>query len=164
MNLGTVTMAIVAIFLNKHVIILNGTTRDEEYGKLLAWEEHEDAFDWMHTRRQFLPGEGLLILEAQDRLLEFLIACCQLILHDIPAGELVSNIHPIEHEPPRKATIDNSGAASLAVMAEEAPYRSPSDLDSSRSSHSSARGLPTPKTTFGHCERTQAIFPIDCLR
>ncbi|KAL7627940.1 hypothetical protein AAE478_002135 [Parahypoxylon ruwenzoriense] len=129
MHLGKITAAVVAIFLNLHVMILNGTTRDEEYGKLLAWEEHKDAFDWTHTRRQFLPGEGLLILEAQDRLLEFLVACCRLILHDIPARELVSNIHLIEHEPPRKVTVDNSGAASLTVMAEEAPYRSPSHLD-----------------------------------
>ncbi|KAI1634877.1 hypothetical protein F4809DRAFT_490954 [Biscogniauxia mediterranea] len=130
MSMGKVTMAIVAIFLNMHVMILNGTTRDEDYGKLLAWEDHEDAFDWMHTRRQFLPGEGLLILEAQDRLLEFLVACCRMILHDIPAGEILDNIYPlIEHEPPRRITVDNSGAASLAVMAEEAPYRAPSDID-----------------------------------
>ncbi|KAI5919459.1 hypothetical protein F4810DRAFT_505420 [Camillea tinctor] len=130
MHLGKVTMAIVAGFLNLHVMILNGTTQDEEYGKVLAWEDHEDAFDWMHTRRQFLPGEGLLILEAQDRLLEFLVACCRLILHDITAEELVSNIYPvIEYEPPRKVRLENGVTTSLAVMAEEAPYRHPSDLD-----------------------------------
>ncbi|KAH9986731.1 hypothetical protein F4779DRAFT_304859 [Xylariaceae sp. FL0662B] len=130
MHLGKVTMAIVAVFLNLHVMVLNGTTRDDEYGKLLAWEDHEDAFDWMHTRQQFLPGEGLLILEAQDRLLHFLVACCRLILHDIAAEELVSSIYPIiEYEPPRKINVDSSGATSLAIMAEEAPYRPPSDID-----------------------------------
>ncbi|KAL1863080.1 hypothetical protein VTK73DRAFT_6460 [Phialemonium thermophilum] len=132
MHLGKVTMAVVPIFLNEHVMVLNGTKRDDEYGKLLAWEEHEDAFDWMQNRRQFIPGEGLLILEAQDQLLDFLIKCCRLILHDIPAEQMVSDIHPVEPEPPRKISIDSSGAASLAAMAEEAPYRPPADIDFTR--------------------------------
>ncbi|KAI1447037.1 hypothetical protein F5Y02DRAFT_50465 [Annulohypoxylon stygium] len=130
MHLGHVTMAIIPGFLNQHVMVLNGTTRDDEYGELLAWDDHEDAFDWMHTRRQFNPGEGLLILEAQDRLLESLIAWCRQILHDIPVGDLVSSIYPTtEHEPPHKMNADNTGAPPLATMTEEAPYRLPSDID-----------------------------------
>ncbi|KAH9886881.1 hypothetical protein F4778DRAFT_797768 [Xylariomycetidae sp. FL2044] len=132
MHLAKVTMAVVPVYLNEYVMILNGITMDEDYGKLLNWDDHPDAFDWMHQRRQFLPGEGLLILEVQDRLLAFLIACCRVILHDIAAGELVSDIHPIEPEPPRKSTVDSTGTASLAVMAEEAPYRVPSQLDLTR--------------------------------
>ncbi|KAI0896191.1 hypothetical protein F4806DRAFT_502516 [Annulohypoxylon nitens] len=130
MHLGKVTMAVIPIFLNLHVMVLNGITKDKECGELFAWEDHEDAFEWMQSRRQFLPGEGLLILQAQDRLMEFLVSCCRQILHDIPAGELISDIHPvIEHEPPCNITVDNSGASSLTIMAEEAPYRLPSDLD-----------------------------------
>ncbi|XDG02516.1 hypothetical protein ABKA04_002131 [Annulohypoxylon sp. FPYF3050] len=130
MHLGKVTMAVIPVFLNLHVMVLNGITQDKEYGELFAWEDHEDAFEWMQSRRQFLPGEGLLILQAQDRLMEFLVSCCRQILHDIPAGELISDLHPvIEHEAPRNITVDNSGASSLTIMAEEAPYRLPSDLD-----------------------------------
>jgi hypothetical protein len=75
MYLGRISKAIVPIFLNCYVVMLNGMTKPEDYGKLVAWEEHEDAFDWMHTRKQFLPGEALDILEAEDRLIKFLVHC-----------------------------------------------------------------------------------------
>ncbi|KAB5518728.1 hypothetical protein GE09DRAFT_1294017 [Coniochaeta sp. 2T2.1] len=118
---GRVTMAVVPIFLNEHVMIMNGVTQDGDYGKLVAWEDHPDAFEWMTSRKQCLPGEGLLILEAQDRLLQFLVECCRLILHDIPADRLAA-----------EAAEAAAGFASLAVMAEEAPYRVPQNLDLAR--------------------------------
>ncbi|KAI1744849.1 hypothetical protein F4680DRAFT_168412 [Xylaria scruposa] len=129
MHLGKVTMAIVPIFLNQYVMTLNGMTRQEDYGRLIAWDEHEDAFDWMHTRKQFLPGEGLLILEFQERLLEFLIDCCKLILHDIPLDQMTSNKFAIRPEPPLKESFDATGFSTLSIMAKEAPYRPPARLD-----------------------------------
>ncbi|KAI2635615.1 hypothetical protein GGS26DRAFT_506091 [Hypomontagnella submonticulosa] len=129
MHLGKVTMAIVPIFLNEYVMTLNGMTRQEDYGRLIAWDEHEDAFDWMHTRRQFLPGEGLLILEFQERLLEFLVDCCKAILHDIPLDRMTSNEFAIQPEPPLKESIDAAGFATLSTMAREAPYRPPARID-----------------------------------
>ncbi|KAI0533533.1 hypothetical protein GGR58DRAFT_486103 [Xylaria digitata] len=129
MHLGKVTMAIVAIFLNKYVMMLNGITRREDYGKLVAWEEHEDAFNWMHTRKQFLPGEGLLILEFQERLLEFLVDCCKEILHDIPLDQMTSDKLAIQPEPPLKESLDATGFSTLSIMAKEAPYRPPARLD-----------------------------------
>lgn len=129
MHLGKVTMAIVPIFLNEYVMTLNGMTRQEDYGRLLAWEDHEDAFDWMHTRKQFLPGEGLLILEFQERLLEFLVDCCKTILHDIPLEQMTSNEFAIQPEPPLKESLDATGFSTLSVMAKEAPYRLPAKLD-----------------------------------
>ncbi|KAI0545396.1 hypothetical protein F4679DRAFT_561204 [Xylaria curta] len=129
MHLGKVTMAIVPIFLNQYVMTLNGMTRQEDYGKLIAWDEHEDAFDWMHTRKQFLPGEGLLILEFQERLLEFLVDCCKTILHDIPLNHMTSNKFAVQPEPPSKESLDATGFSTLSIMAKEAPYRPPARLD-----------------------------------
>lgn len=129
-HFGMVSKAIVPIFLNEHVMILNGVagnTRD--YGKLMAWEEHPDAFDWMHTRKQFLPGEGLVILEAQNRLLAFLVQCCQQLLHDIPETTLTSDSFPVLPEPQLKPESEIKGFESLGVMATEAPYRVPAELD-----------------------------------
>lgn len=129
MHLGNVSLVLVPIFLNGYVMTLNGMTREEDYGKIIDWDEHEDAFDWMHTRKQFIPGEGLAILEAQTRLMAFLVCCCQKILHDIPTDELVSDIHPIQPEPSPKANGDKNGLTSLVTLAEEAPYRAPAKLD-----------------------------------
>ncbi|KAI1127038.1 hypothetical protein F5Y10DRAFT_243534 [Nemania abortiva] len=132
MHLGKVTMAIVPIFLNEYVMTLNGMTRQEDYGRLIAWEEHEDAFDWMHTRKQFLPGEGLMILEFQERLLEFLVDCCKTILHDIPFDQTTSDQFVIQPEPLFKESLDATGFSTLSIMAKEAPYRPPARLDLQR--------------------------------
>lgn len=133
MHLGKVTMALQPAFLNHHVFMLNGMTRDRDYGRLVGWDEHEDAFDWMHTRKQFLPGEGLLIVEAQERLLTFLVQCCLRILHEIAADDLLRDaLYAVQPEPRLKEATDASGLGSLAVMAEEAPYRVPADLDLGR--------------------------------
>ncbi|KAI0862183.1 hypothetical protein F4860DRAFT_473804 [Xylaria cubensis] len=129
MHLGKVTMAIVPIFLNEYVMTLNGMTRQEDYGRLIAWDEHEDAFDWMYTRKQFLPGEGLLILEFQERLLEFLVNCCKAILHDIPSDQITSDKFSIQPEPPLRESLDATGFSTLSIMAKEAPYRPPARLD-----------------------------------
>ncbi len=135
MHIGMVTQAIVPDFLNTYIVILNGISdrqMDRDYGKLVQWEDRPDAFDWMATRRQFQPGEALLILEAQERLMDFLLSCVKQLLHDIPDCQLISDLCPIQPEPPSKSEIDVAGHASLAVMAAERSYRLPADLDLSR--------------------------------
>ncbi|KAI1779421.1 hypothetical protein F4818DRAFT_140310 [Hypoxylon cercidicola] len=129
MHLGQVTMAIVPIFLNEYVMTLNGMARQEDYGRLLAWDEHEDAFSWMNDHKQFLPGEGLLVLEFQERLLEFLVDCCKTILHEIPLDRMTSDEFAIQPEPPLKESLDATGFSTLSIMAKEAPYRPPAKLD-----------------------------------
>ncbi|KAI1364590.1 hypothetical protein F5Y08DRAFT_328581 [Xylaria arbuscula] len=111
MHLGKVTSSIVPIFLNTYVMMLNGMARQEDYGKL------------------FLPGEGLLILEFQERLLGFLIECCRSILHDIPLDQMTSDKFAIQPEPQLKKPLDAAGYANLSIMAKEAPYRPPAKLD-----------------------------------
>ncbi|RSL64592.1 hypothetical protein CEP53_003994 [Fusarium sp. AF-6] len=131
-HLGLVSRALVPVFLNQHVMVLHGATTAEGYGKLVAWDDHPDAFEWMYMRKQFLSGEGLLILEVQARLMEFLVDCCHEILHEIPPADLISDAYPVQPEPPLKTDNDASGIASLAVMAAEAPYRLPEWLNLER--------------------------------
>ncbi|CAI7631482.1 unnamed protein product [Penicillium glandicola] len=129
-HIGRASKAIRIIFLHKHTMIMNGLTENiSDYGILVAWSEHPDAFDWVAKRKQCIPGEGLIILEAQERLLTFLLECCKHILHDIPKSNLTSESFPVLPEPPLKPENDISGFESLSVMAEEAPYRVPAQLD-----------------------------------
>ncbi|KAK1979297.1 hypothetical protein LZ30DRAFT_597261 [Colletotrichum cereale] len=132
MHLGLITKKIVPVFLNGHVMVLNGAYDAGSYGKLLAWEDHPDCFDWMHTGRQFLPGEGLLVLEAQEKTLSFLVKCCEGILHDIPPATLTTDAFPVVEEPHLGGDTAKDGFASLTEMAEEAPYRLPARLDVDR--------------------------------
>jgi hypothetical protein len=128
MHLGLVTMALVPVFLNCYTKTFNGVTNDRDYGKLVSWDANDEAFEWMSTRSQFLPGEALLILEAQDRLMSFLVACCGKVLHDIPPDSLLDDAYPVQPEPTLKSSINASGGTSLTVLAEEAPYRPPANI------------------------------------
>ncbi|PWY69622.1 hypothetical protein BO94DRAFT_628459 [Aspergillus sclerotioniger CBS 115572] len=105
MHLCLVTKAIVPIFLNEHVLMLNGMTENT------------------HERLQ---------LDAQGRLLTFLVQCSREILRDIPEPSLSSDTFPILPEPQLKPESEISGFESLSVMAAEAPYRVPAQLDLGR--------------------------------
>jgi len=128
-HFGRVSKAIVPNFLNGHVMLFRGRTTADTYGQLLDWDDHPDAFDWMNERIETLPGEGLLILEIQHRVLEFLVRCCELILYDLDSKSLASDNFALQ--PTFKpASVNNiEGLSSLSAMAIEALYRPPSSLD-----------------------------------
>ena len=128
MHFGIVTKAIVPHFLNNHVMMLRGRTTPSTYGELLNWDDHPDAFTWFNTRRQFQPGEGLLVLEAQDGIMTFLVRCVKEILHEMTEDQLLD----IETQSPPSLTEDDSLSTSVAIMAAEAPYRVPSHLSFAR--------------------------------
>ncbi|KAJ9490176.1 hypothetical protein VN97_g3097 [Penicillium thymicola] len=129
-NMDRVSNAVGLIFLDNHMMMMNGLTENmKNYGKLVAWSENPDAFEWTTNQKQCIPGEGLLILEIQERLLTFLVQCCTQLLHDIPEPTLTSDSFPILPELPLEREGEISGFESLGVMAAEAPYRVPAQLD-----------------------------------
>jgi hypothetical protein len=132
MHFGRVTQSLMPVFLNTYTMILNGAHDHEEYGKLVSWDEDEDAFFWYIGGMQFMPGEGLLVLEAQKMVMDFLVALCNNILHDIPADIRLTDVYPAQPEPLLKTDNEAGGFDSMAVMALEAPYRVPARLDFAR--------------------------------
>lgn len=131
-RLGNSSNAIVPICVYQSTMILNGATGPDEYGKLLAWHEHPQAHNWLRSEKQFEPGDGFSVLEAQEGLLSFLVDCCKHILHDIAEESLTSNAFPIQKEPQLKTEAEATGFDSLAVMVAEEPYRVPAHLDLER--------------------------------
>jgi hypothetical protein len=132
MHFGRVTQSLMPVFLNTYTMILNGAHSPAEYGKLVSWDEDEDAFTWYVSGTQFMPGEGLLVLEAQNMVMDFLVAFCNKMLHDIPAESLLTDAYPVQPEPILKTDRELGGFGSMAVMALEAPYRVPARLDFAR--------------------------------
>ncbi|MCJ1396236.1 hypothetical protein MMC18_009125 [Xylographa bjoerkii] len=127
-HMGIISMAISRPFLNEYTMLLHGQITPNTYGKLLSWSENDDAFDWMMSGIGKQPGEGLLILEIQKRVLEFLVHCCQSILADLPPESLTDESTPVQAEPEPLIT-DPTAWPSLAAMSMEAPYRVPAHLD-----------------------------------
>jgi hypothetical protein len=125
-RMGLVSRAILPKFLNMYTMYLDDGSV-ESYGKLVSWDESDEAMEAAMSRLAYQPGEGLLILEVQQRIMRFLIECCRAILHDFDSNSIASDQLPVKPEPP--PIVDPADYSSLAAMAAEAPYRVPSDLD-----------------------------------
>lgn len=115
-------------FLNEHVMMFAGRTDANTYGELIPWKAHPDAFNWMMTGYGANPGDGLIILEVQERLYRFLLDCCREILGDLGKALQQESSPP---EPPSLLVKDTS-VATMSVSAAEAPYRLPADLSLER--------------------------------
>ena len=129
---GKVTGKLKLAVLNKYTMMF-GVERNspDTYGELIAWDDNSDAMSWLMARKGFHPGEGLQLLEIQERLYQFLVKCCLAILHDTPRESLLQGDMPIQPEPPALSTSE-TGLNSLATVAAEAPYRLPVRLDLAR--------------------------------
>jgi hypothetical protein len=130
MRFGRVTGAINMPFLNEHTMFLDGQTA-ETYGRLDAWADNDEALDQMISGHGFHPGQGLTVLEIQQRIYGFLVECCQLILHDTDPSSLTDNKIPVKPEPPLISG-DPTEWPTMASIAAEAPYRVPAHLDFGR--------------------------------
>lgn len=128
-HVGIILRAITPEFLNEHIMMFSGRNSASTYGELTSWDDNPDAFQWMHERIAPQPGEGLLTLEIQSRLYNFLKECCKLIMHDIPEDKLGSDEYVVQpkFQPPSENDIE--GFQSLEILAMEAPYRRPMSLD-----------------------------------
>ena len=84
----------------------------------------------MFSRLAHQPGEGLLILEQQQKILAFLVECSESILHDIPPTSIFDDEFSIK--PDLGPIIDGAEYPTLATLATEAPYRLPAQLDLSK--------------------------------
>ncbi|TKA29579.1 hypothetical protein B0A50_03592 [Salinomyces thailandicus] len=129
---GRVARAIRPPFLDDdYAMYLSGRNSPERYGEILPYNVRDKVWDDWVSQRGKSVGDGLQILQTQQRLYRFLVRCCQEIMHDISAEALTSTAYPVLPEP-LAVTEKVSGLAPLAVMAAQAPYRVPGNLDLDR--------------------------------
>ena len=79
----------------------------------------------------FQAGEGLLVLEVQQKILGFLVRCAENILHDLLPLKPHGSIHP-PLLTPASITEHNTQWPSVAATLAEAPYRVPVQFDFAR--------------------------------
>lgn len=125
-HLGTISGALSLTFLKRHSIVLEGDT-EQTYGYLVSWTK-EEYKQRVESGLDHLPHEGLLVLEIQANLYDFLINWCRALLQDIDFAK----ISKLPSTPAPPLLIKSSEYSTLASITAEAPYRLPSKLDFSR--------------------------------
>lgn len=124
-------------YLDGYTMDFTCNTSPECYGQLVESTEPLKVFgtgvDFRLEGGICQPGDGLLLLEIQDRVYHFLVKVCKSILHDIPSQTLVGSQYPVLPEPPLpSANSREDGVVSLAVTHLEASYLAPGKTDFSR--------------------------------
>ncbi|KAK5065004.1 hypothetical protein LTR84_000839 [Exophiala bonariae] len=117
-------------YLHGYTMYLTGQTTEEGYGKIVHWKDETITFAEVGDTLQFQPGHGLLVLEIQSKILEFLVKCCFGIFRDIPKDELLKlEIAAPSENVEALPTIQYRSNGQLSTMIAEAPYRLPTILD-----------------------------------
>lgn len=129
---GQLSKAIQGVFLPGHDIIMAGQTA-ETYGKICR-QTAEENVEAIAKGASFRAGDGMDVLEVQERLMAFLVKFCQLIIERIDdkdledlEGDLVLNME-ISHQTRRNFP----GYEDMSQVVLEAPYIEPRDVDLER--------------------------------
>ncbi|KAI5244153.1 hypothetical protein E4T42_07198 [Aureobasidium subglaciale] len=112
----------------KGSMLFDDSENAQSYGQVVQESDDSDPAN-DHSGYRFKLGEGLLILETQQRLCQFLLACAKSIMHDV-APESTETISPDPEVQPSSAHEHTS--TSLAANTLDAPYLTPAELDISR--------------------------------
>jgi hypothetical protein len=119
----------VPVYLSRFTILLTEQTTPETYGRLLHWEKNDEAFDYLYNGIGMQPGEGLIVLEIQEKQLGFLLRCAESILHDLlPLSTPVPQASPV---PPLIVNSDGEFPSAAAAI-QKALYRVPIQFDFTR--------------------------------
>jgi hypothetical protein len=106
---------------------LTGQKDAQSFGRIYTWEEKEDAFDDMMSGIGSQPGEGLVCLETQQRVLKFLLGCVKEILHGLPlsGNTLVKAPESLSLDDPST----DMETSSISAYASGSAYRLPVQFD-----------------------------------
>ncbi|KAE9406699.1 hypothetical protein BT96DRAFT_987253 [Gymnopus androsaceus JB14] len=71
-------------YKNECTMYLTGNKDAKNYGKLVYWSEASHVMADMINGVGMIPGAGLIVLESQHKLYEFLVKVAKAIVHDLP--------------------------------------------------------------------------------
>ncbi|KAL8944455.1 MAG: hypothetical protein Q9211_000597 [Gyalolechia sp. 1 TL-2023] len=129
-HVGHVAQALMPPYLSGYTMLLAGQNTQYTYGRMISWDEDAEAFDMMSSGIGLQPGEGLQVMEIQQRKMDFLQKCTELVLQDLPLRDLGIPKQPAPADD--CLAIRASEWPSLTQEIEEAPYRLQDALDMTR--------------------------------
>lgn len=96
-ELGRASQAILPPYISRCTMYLTGQKTAERYGRIVGWDDGPGVFEDLMFGIGMQPGEGLVALEAQQKMLSFLVKCAKFIIHDLPLdGESIPEPPPLE--------------------------------------------------------------------
>lgn len=128
-HIGHLSKAVQGLFLPDHDMAMAGDSADT-YGKIYKNLSAEHVEDMM-TGRSYKSGDGMDVLEIQERLLGFLVTCCKLIMGDKLADLTEESTVTIQRSP-LQTNRDGPLYACMSDVALEAPYINPREVDLQR--------------------------------
>lgn len=135
-RVGIISNMLVPGYLAGYSMYLNGEG-NETYGRLVSWREDRQAA-WRYVNGIAPdPGMGLLILDIQRDIVQFLVRCSAAILHDITIVDI--NMSTLGSFPQSLARVETLSSrivvnqeSTPTALALEAPYRAPDAFDFGR--------------------------------
>ncbi|KAF4445028.1 hypothetical protein FACUT_230 [Fusarium acutatum] len=140
-------MVLVTQYLTENMKLLLRGVFDEVYGTVKKFPEAPPGV-WLHLSNkdydwptstiygkewpvwQYSTASGMVILEIQERLTDFLVKYCYRILHEIEPYNSFSEAYPVQPEPELPSNTQTEGLqTSLTEITFEAPYRAPTRLN-----------------------------------
>ncbi|KAH6643580.1 hypothetical protein C7974DRAFT_407311 [Boeremia exigua] len=105
-----------------------GRNTCDEYGQLVEWASHEEQLESLRSGHTIHVDHGIQILTIQRGILRFLDKCVSQLVGDIeiPKKALDTSLEPTT------LTDNTDGYSLLHIIAREAPYRLPTELDLNR--------------------------------
>lgn len=123
--------AVVPPFLDGHTMLFRNYTSAAKYGQIVSWQENPQAQNWLSRGLEMEPGVGLQVLHVQQRILDFLVKVCAIILHDsdLSAEALLAAVPNPLQQVPAPSVPTSTEPLSLVHQRIEMAYRVPSALD-----------------------------------
>ncbi|KAK8006464.1 hypothetical protein PG991_012761 [Apiospora marii] len=112
-----------SVFRNEHSA--------DTYGKIKQCDSDCTHSGLAACRIGFDVGRGVLLLEVQARIYDFLVKICKTVLHDKDRSELTGSHIPTIPRP-LEDTTTSASLGSLKAAAIRAPYRVPAEMDTDR--------------------------------
>ena len=108
-------------------MFLIGQKTAETYGRLVSWDDDDGAFNMMTNGIGISPGEGIVVLEFQQRTLQFLVLCVETILHDLSLDDINAPI--LAPSPTLVSSNGDADGSPLLKSIVKAQYRVPDKFD-----------------------------------
>lgn len=128
--LGTATAKIGNSEMKEHAMLFHDSETPQGYAKVILRSENNESASSDTSSCWFNLEEGILVLEVQQRIWHFLLACTKAIVHDLV--ESAPDSSPDPETQPSAVSTNDSAFLTLATSTMDAPYRPPAQMNLSR--------------------------------